>query len=99
MKSLRAINAEGEKVYTTEAKWKRLKDQLLKTLKDFHAGHPLVPGMDMEELRGKLVYDTVAENLSRRHRTIHQRESSSPRKKTCCAWRAIKFSSAARKQS
>ena len=57
MKSLRAINAEGEKVYTTEAKWNRLKDQLLKTLKEFHAGHPLVPGMDMEELRGKLVYE------------------------------------------
>ena len=56
-KSLRAINAEGEKVYTTEAKWNRLKDQLLKTLKEFHAGHPLVPGMDMEELRGKLFYE------------------------------------------
>jgi selenocysteine-specific elongation factor len=56
-KSLRAINAEGEKVYTTEAKWNRVKDQLLKTLKEFHAGHPLVPGMDMEELRGKLVYE------------------------------------------
>jgi selenocysteine-specific elongation factor len=25
-------------------------------LKEFHAGHPLLPGMDMEELRGKLVY-------------------------------------------
>jgi selenocysteine-specific elongation factor len=56
-KSLRPINAEGEKVYTTDAKWNRLKDQLLKTLKEFHAGRPLVPGMDMEELRGKLVYE------------------------------------------
>jgi len=56
-KSLRAINAEGEKVYTTESKWNRLKDQLLKTLKEFHAAHPLVPGMDMEGLRGKLVYE------------------------------------------
>jgi selenocysteine-specific elongation factor len=56
-KSLRAINAEGEKVYTTESKWNRLKDQLLKTLGEFHAVHPLVPGMDMEELRGKLVYE------------------------------------------
>ena len=26
-------------------------------LKDFHATHPLVPGMDMEELRGKLAYE------------------------------------------
>jgi len=54
---LRALNAEGEKVYTTEAKWRRLKEQLLKTLDEFHAGHPLVPGMDMEELRGKLSFD------------------------------------------
>ena len=56
LKSLRAVNAEGEKVYTTELKWSRLKERLLKTVKDFHAAHPLVPGMDMEELRGKLVY-------------------------------------------
>jgi len=56
LKSLRAINAEGEKVYTTELKWSRLKERLLKTLKEFHAAHPLVPGMDMEELRGKLGY-------------------------------------------
>jgi selenocysteine-specific elongation factor len=54
LKSLRAVNAEGEKVYTTELKWSRLREQLLKTLKEFHVAHPLVPGMDMEELRGKL---------------------------------------------
>jgi selenocysteine-specific elongation factor len=29
---------------------------LLATLKEFHGGHPLVPGMDMEQLRGKLAY-------------------------------------------
>jgi len=56
LKSLRAVNAEGEKVYTTELKWSRLKERLLKTVQDFHAAHPLVPGMDMEELRGKLGY-------------------------------------------
>ncbi len=56
LKSLRAVNAEGERVYTTEPKWSRLKERLLKTLKEFHAAHPLVPGMDMEELRGKLGY-------------------------------------------
>ena len=57
LKSLRPLNAEGEKVYTTEAKWNQLKDQLLETLKAFHAGHPLAPGMDMEELRGKLFFE------------------------------------------
>jgi selenocysteine-specific elongation factor len=57
LKSLRPLNAEGEKVYTTESKWNRLKEQLLKILKEFHAGHPLIPGMDMEELRGKLIFE------------------------------------------
>jgi selenocysteine-specific elongation factor len=57
LKSLRPLSAEGEKVYTTESKWNQLKEQWLKTLKDFHAGHPLVPGMDMEELRGKLRFE------------------------------------------
>ena len=56
MANLRALSAEGEKLYTTQEKWRRLQEQILETLKGFHAGHPLVPGMDMEELRGKLVY-------------------------------------------
>jgi selenocysteine-specific elongation factor len=57
MKSLRALNAEGEKAYSTARKWERLKEQIVNSLKDFHAGHPLVPGMDMEELRGKLMFE------------------------------------------
>src|SRR4029077_10029969 len=57
MKSLRVINAEGERVYTTETKWQRLKEIIIKTLRDFHGNHPLVPGMDMEELRGKLTFE------------------------------------------
>ena len=54
LQNLRALNAEGDKLYTTEAKWNQLKEQTVKLLKDFHSAHPLVPGMDMEELRGKL---------------------------------------------
>jgi selenocysteine-specific elongation factor len=57
MKNIRGVNAEGEKVYTTEPKWQRLKEQITKILKDFHLTHPLIPGMDMEELRGKLAYE------------------------------------------
>jgi selenocysteine-specific elongation factor len=57
MKNIRSVSAEGEKVYTTERKWQRLKEQITKILKDFHATHPLIPGMDMEELRGKLAYE------------------------------------------
>jgi selenocysteine-specific elongation factor len=57
MKTLRVLSAEGERLFTTEKKWQRIKEQILQSLKEFHAGHPLVPGMDMEELRGKLVYE------------------------------------------
>lgn len=56
MVSLRAFNAEGERVYTTDNKWQRLKEAFLVLLKEFHRIHPLAPGMDMEELRGKLPY-------------------------------------------
>ncbi|MGH7795363.1 MAG: SelB C-terminal domain-containing protein, partial [Candidatus Binatia bacterium] len=56
MKNLRVLSAEVEKLHTTQHKWARLKEQILERLKGFHAAHPLVPGMDMEELRGKLVY-------------------------------------------
>jgi selenocysteine-specific elongation factor len=56
MKGLRVLSGEGERVYTTENKWRRLREQMLGILKEFHAGHSLLPGMDMEELRGKLLY-------------------------------------------
>ena len=56
IKSLHVFNAEGEKVYTTETKWQRSKNKIISTLGEFHKTHPLVPGMDMEELRGKLPY-------------------------------------------
>ncbi len=57
IKTLRVFNAEGERLYGTETKWQRVKESLIAALKNFHAGHPLVPGMDMEELRGKLPYN------------------------------------------
>jgi selenocysteine-specific elongation factor len=60
MNSLRAFNAEGERIYTTDSKWQRLKDTVVSTLKEFHKTHALVPGMDMEELRGKLPYTLSA---------------------------------------
>ena len=60
IKSLRAFNAEGERIYTTDSKWLRLKDTILVTLTEFHKTHALVPGMDMEELRGKLPYTLSA---------------------------------------
>jgi selenocysteine-specific elongation factor len=58
--SLRAFNAEGEKVYTTDRKWQQLKQAFLALLKEFHRSHPLAPGMDMENLRGKLPYTLSA---------------------------------------
>ena len=56
IKSLRAFSAEGERVYTIDGKWQRLKNAIVATLNEFHKTHPLAPGMDMEELRGKLPY-------------------------------------------
>jgi len=48
------FSVEGERLYTTPGKWQRLKERILKSLGEFHGFHPLAPGMDMEELRGKL---------------------------------------------
>lgn len=60
MKTIRSFSAEGEKIYTTEKRWQSLKEKILKALRDFHASHPLAPGMDMEELRVKLPYTIPA---------------------------------------
>ncbi|HTM10255.1 MAG TPA: selenocysteine-specific translation elongation factor [Verrucomicrobiae bacterium] len=54
--NLISISAEGEKLYTTKEKWGRLKDSVAAALRDYHAAHPLAPGMDMEEVRAKLPY-------------------------------------------
>lgn len=56
VKTFRSLSAEGEKVYTTEKKWRNLQQSALKALEEFHALHPLAPGMDMEELRAKVRY-------------------------------------------
>ena len=51
-----AISAEGEKLYTTETKWRALKNKIAQVLQEHHAAHALAAGMDMEELRVKLPY-------------------------------------------
>ena len=63
MNNLRVFNAEGERIYTTDSKWQLLKDRIVATLKEFHKTHALVPGMDMEELRGKLPYTLSAKTF------------------------------------
>jgi selenocysteine-specific elongation factor len=57
IQGLRSFSAEGEKIYTTESKWQSVKTRIISGLNDFHAAHPLVPGMEMEALRGKLTYE------------------------------------------
>jgi selenocysteine-specific elongation factor len=52
-----AISAEGEKLYTTETKWRALKNKIAQALQEHHAAHALAAGMDMEELRVKLPYE------------------------------------------
>ncbi|NIO06754.1 MAG: hypothetical protein GTO40_01725, partial [Deltaproteobacteria bacterium] len=51
------FTSESEEVYTTEKKWRNLKNSILSVLKEFHLGHPLAPGMDMEELRANLPFE------------------------------------------
>ena len=54
--ALLVFNLEGEKLYASNNKWSHVRQELLTTLRQFHAGHPLAAGMDMEELRDKLPY-------------------------------------------
>ncbi len=51
---LRAFDSERERVYTTEEKWNRFRERLRAALEEFHRGHPLAPGMDLEEVRARL---------------------------------------------
>ena len=51
---LRAFDSERERVYTTEEKWNRFRERLRRALEEFHQGHPLAPGMDLEEVRTRL---------------------------------------------
>jgi selenocysteine-specific elongation factor len=54
---LRAFHFDEGTVLTTDEKWQRLRDELLRVLSDFHAAHPLLPGMEMEGVREKLHVD------------------------------------------
>ena len=51
---LRSFDSERERVYTTEDKWNGFGRRLRSTLEEFHRSHPLAPGMDLEEVRGRL---------------------------------------------
>ncbi len=55
-----SISAEGEKLYTTETKWRALKNKIAQALQEHHAARALAAGMDMEELRVKLPYGISA---------------------------------------
>ena len=51
---LRSFDSERERVYTTEDKWNGFRERLRSALEAFHKGHPLAPGMDLEEVRARL---------------------------------------------
>ena len=57
VRGLRAFHFDEGTVLTTDEKWQRLRDELLRVLSDFHAAHPLLPGMEMEGIREKLHVD------------------------------------------
>jgi selenocysteine-specific elongation factor len=49
--AIRTLSFEGEQLYTTGGKWRRLREALVAALGAFHRAHPLAPGMEMEPLR------------------------------------------------
>lgn len=53
---VRVFSFEGEKLYASRTKWRELEAHTRRQLHDFHAAHPLLAGMEMEELREKLAY-------------------------------------------
>jgi selenocysteine-specific elongation factor len=61
---VRTLALEGETLYTTDEKWQHLAGALVDALRAFHAGHPLLPGMEMEALRSGLA-DQLATRLFR----------------------------------
>jgi selenocysteine-specific elongation factor len=54
MTGLRVLSFEDERLYTTEAKWRRVREAVVAALGAFHAAHPLAPGLEMEPLRDGL---------------------------------------------
>jgi selenocysteine-specific elongation factor len=59
IEGLRAIDLEGETLYTTQTTWRELGDRLLEALREFHAAHPLAAGMEMEAARDVLPGDVT----------------------------------------
>jgi selenocysteine-specific elongation factor len=51
MTDLRALTFDGERLFTTPAKWDRLTDAVTSSLREFHREQPLQPGREMEDLR------------------------------------------------
>src|SRR5262249_26165551 len=61
---VRTLALEGETLYTTDDKWGHLGSALAAALREFHAAHPLLLGMEMEALRNRLA-DQLAPRLFR----------------------------------
>ena len=54
--TVHVFSFEGEKLYASQTKWREFEAHTRQQLKDFHAAHPMVAGMEMEELREKSGY-------------------------------------------
>ena len=58
--TIKVVPLDGEDFFTTNRKWDAMKGALLSALREFHAGHPLEQGQDMEELRKTLLPDATS---------------------------------------
>jgi selenocysteine-specific elongation factor len=57
--SVRPLDVDGERLYTSAAKWQRVAGDFDRGLRDFHASHPLAPGMDSEAARDALPFEVA----------------------------------------
>jgi selenocysteine-specific elongation factor len=67
---VRTLSLEGERLFTSDGKWQRVKETLTAALRGFHREHPLSVGMEMEAARERLpgeiaprVFRAVVEQL------------------------------------
>jgi selenocysteine-specific elongation factor len=54
--TIRSFRFEEGTLYTSEERWQRFERDALGALAEFHRGHPLARGMDVEDLRARMPY-------------------------------------------
>ena len=76
---IEVISVDGEDAFTTRAKWRRVRETVVATLRTFHDTHPLSAGREMEPLREQLplrltpkLFRAAVERLEREHAVVRE---------------------------